>query len=165
MKAILSAAFTALVLVAGWNEWTNYEERERARQAAIARDAAPVTDWFVVRNLAVADGVTGEDLPAIYDREIKKPFGGTWFAEVHDVQTQALACPPGKSGAYYEPKDVLPQAGVTLSWLMDRKCELGPGQYYLEITYLVTPANYPTKDYRAVSNVFTIRSRDAVSAN
>ena len=165
MKAALSAALTALVLVAGWNEWANYEERERARKEAIARDEAPVTDWFVVRNLAVADGFAGEDLPAIYDREIKAPFGGTWYAEVRNVESKALACPPGKGGAFYEPKDVLPPAGVTLGWLIGHDCVLTPGQYYLEITYLITPANYPTKTYRDVSNVFNIRSRDAVSAN
>ena len=159
MKIILTALVAAVLATIVWNQYDDYQMRQQALLMQQRMINEPASDWFVVRNLAVADGYTGDDLPAVYDREIRKPFAGRWYAEIKNAETQESAC-YGNGAAIYEPKDVLPKAGVTLGWIMQKTCKLVPGQYYLEINYTVLPTNYPQKDYRAVSNVFTIREKD-----
>ena len=159
MKIILTALAAAVLATIVWNQVDDYQNRQQALMVQQQKLDEPATDWFVVRNLAVADGHTGDDLPAVYDREIRKPFAGRWYAEIKNAETQESVC-YGNGASLYEPKDVLPKAGVTLKWLMGKGCNLPVGQYYLEINYTVLPTNYPQKDYRAVSNVFTIREND-----
>lgn len=159
MKVILPALIAAVLATIVWNQVDDYQIRQQALLAQQRMIDEPASDWFVVRNLAVADGFTGDDLPAVYDREIRKPFAGRWYAEVKNAETQESVC-YGNGASLYEPKDVLPKAGVTLKWLMGKECPLPVGQYFVEINYTVIPTNYPQKDYRAVSNVFTIREKD-----
>lgn len=141
--AALAAALAANVI---WN-----------RVTAISRDAAPATDWLVVQAINVADGVAGNDaLHVIYDRIIKSPFVGEWFADVKRADDQSNAC-LGSGKSLYEPKDTLPDVGVTLDWFMGKPCKLPAGQYYIEVVYKITPPGYPEKTYRATSNVFTLR--------
>lgn len=157
MRIAVSAAVSALVVFMGWNEYDDYVVRRAALVETASREAAPATDWFVVRNLSVADGLSGDSaLPVVYDREIKKPFTGRWTAEIKNAETKTTACYGGGS-ARYEPREALPGAGVDLEWLMQKRCSLSPGQYFVEINYDLFPANYPTKEYRAVSNVFTVK--------
>lgn len=128
--------------------WDKYQQH--------TKESAPATDWFVVWGLSVADGEQGNSkLPVVYNREIRKSFSGRWHAEIKNTETQETVC-WGNGDAFYEPKDILPKAGVDLEWIVGKDCDLKPSQYYLEINYLISPINYPIKSYRAVSNVFTI---------
>lgn len=128
--------------------WDRYDQYAKAKE--------PPTNWFYVGNINIADGKAFDSkLPIIYDRTILRPFYGEWRAEIRQVKTQFTVC-FGSSESYYEPKDTLPNAGVTLEWFMGRRCDLSPGQYYLEVNYKISPLNYPEKTYRAVSNLFTL---------
>lgn len=121
------------------------------------KEQDPPSKWFVVRNLNVADGrAFDHKLPVIYDRVIYQPFFGEWRAEVKQAGTLFTVC-FGSGKSFYEPKDVLPPAGVDLSWFMGQNCDLTPGQYYLEVYFEINPPNYPQKVYRATSNLFTLK--------
>lgn len=144
------ATVLALTIAMGGNfVWSLYSDHQKR--------LAPSTDWLLVQSINVADGNAFDPkLPVIYDRTILRPFYGEWRAEIRQTKTQFTAC-FGSGESYYEPKDTLPNAGVTLEWFMGRRCDLSPGQYYLEVNYKISPLNYPDKSYRVVSNLFTIK--------
>lgn len=156
MKVPLTAIALGIAVFVSYVQWDAYEKRQAAYADAQARAEAPATQWFVVRQVAVTDFKTGDKIvPAIYDREIRKPFVGDWRAEVHDANTQETVCDGGGT-RYYAPSDVLPVAGVNLTWLVGKECDYKPGEYYVEINYTIRPPNYPDKTYRAVSPIFKV---------
>lgn len=121
------------------------------------REQQPATDWFVIQNLSVADSVFGDErIFVVYDRTIKMPFYGDWSVEVKQTESQFSIC-IGSGSSYYEPKDVIPNAAVDFAWLLGTKCALPPGQYYLDITYRLHPLGFSDKEYRATSNIFTVK--------
>lgn len=157
MRVAFIAATCAALTAVAWNQYDHYVKRMESDRLLLQKVQDPATDWFVVRNLSVADGPANDTkLPVVYDREIKRPFVGRWYAEIKSAETQQTVC-WGNGGALYEPKKVLPKAGVDLTWIMGKECFLSPQQYYLEINYRIAPQGYPEKEYRAVSNVFTVK--------
>jgi len=156
MKVPLTAIALGVAVFVAYVQYDAYQKRQAAHVAELEREAAPATDWFVVRQVAVSDFKTTDPVvPAIYDREIKKPFVGEWFAEVREAATQDTVC-DGRGNRFYEPSDVLPVAGTTLAWLVGRDCVYKPGKYYVEINYILHPPGYPDKTYRAVSPIFKV---------
>lgn len=158
MKLIVAAAISAVFATVAWNQYDAYIKREEEIRIERERAEAPATDWFVVQNLSVADSFAyNYSIPVIYDREIKKDFAGEWWAEVKNAIDKSVTDCRGHNSSKYTVDDSLPPAGVDLEWMVGMKCHLGPGQYYLEINYVISPINYPDKEYRAVSNVFTLK--------
>lgn len=156
MKVPLTAIALGVAAFVAYVQWDEYKKRQAEYADMQARAEAPATMWFVVRQVAVTDFKAGDkNVPAIYDREIKKPFVGDWRAEVHDANTQETVC-DGGSTRYYAPSNVLPVAGVNLTWLVGKECDYKPGEYYVEINYILHPPGYPVKTYRAVSPIFKV---------
>lgn len=146
MKNALAALIIAIV---GNYAWTLYGAHMRA--------IAPSTDWFYVQSINVADGSAGNpNIPVIYDRVIKKPFVGEWYAELKRASDQFLMC-SGNGKSLYDTNDTLPETGVTLKWFMNRECVLPPGQYFIETSYKIKADGYPEKNYRVASNLFTLK--------
>lgn len=144
------ATVLALTIAMGgnfvWSLYSDYQKR-----------LAPSTDWFLVQSINVADGSWRDrHLRVIYDRIIKQPFFADWYAEVKRASDSFLVC-DGSGSSAYEPKDQLPDTGVTLEWLIGKPCKLAPGQYYIEVTYKIKPVDYPEKVYQVASNLFTIQ--------
>lgn len=156
MKVPLTAIALGVAVFVAYVQYDTYEKRQEAAADLQMRKEAPATNWFVVRQVAVTDFKASDPVvSAIYDREIKKPFAGEWFAEVREASTQDMVC-DGQGQRFYEPKDVLPVAGTTLAWLVGRDCKYKPGEYYVEINYVIRPPGYPDKTYRAVSPIFKV---------
>ncbi len=127
-----------------------------------ARNAEPPENWYVVRNIYVADFEEGNtQAPVIYDREIRRPFFGEWIVEIHPVGRQENACPGSTGKSHYEPKDELPASGVTLDWYLGKPCALRAGQYVMRTYWKIQAANYPQKEVTFTSNVFSVYPKGA----
>lgn len=159
MKLILTAAISAVLVTIAWNQYDAIAKRQQLIEEEALKAAEPATTWFVVRNLAVADSFAyNSEVPVVYDREIKRDFNGQWWAEVRNAEDKSITDCRGHGSSRYTTDDALPPAGVDLKWIIGISCHLPAGQYYLEISYSIAPANYPVKEYRAVSNVFTLKN-------
>ena len=124
-----------------------------------ARAALPASDWFEVRSVSVADFEEGDfTAPVVYDRVIRKPFTGTWVAEVIRVPDNFNAC-VGSGTNRYEASDEVPAAGVTFSWFIGTNCNLPPAQYTMRVHWDIKPSGYPDKEVSLSSNVFTVRPK------
>jgi len=136
----------AAVLVTGWLIWSDAAKKE-----------VPAETFFEVKSVSVPNFVAGDDPNMIYDRVIKKPFHATWSVEVHRVggETDYAYC-YGSGTQFYEPKETLPKAGVTLSWFVGKDCNLPEGQYTLQASWEIRPEGYPTKNERVTSNLFRV---------
>jgi hypothetical protein len=120
-------------------------------------DALPASDWFEVSAVAIPDFRVGEDPPINYERVIKQPFVADWFVEINEVGTDrgALAC-QGNGANHYEPNDKVPMPTL-LSWFAGTRCNLGPGQYQLFVTWQVQRDGIAAPvSVSKVSNVFRV---------
>lgn len=141
----LAAFLIAVAITLGWYWQQQYELA-----------AAPYYEWFQVRTIDVASTPQGVDPVVVYDREIRKEFDGEWIVEVVRTNDKFTIC-TGSGKNHYEPKDKLPDAGVTLSWLVGKDCKLPKGQYVLQVFYNIMPEGYPTKKLRIISNIFEVK--------
>lgn len=149
----LAAIVSASIYI--YSQWSvNYERRvEQAR-----REAALPDQWFVVRNLAIPDFIQGTDPLITYSREIRAPFIGQWIVEVHPVSASSdTSICTGSGRDFYRPQEVLPDAGVYLSWFMGKDCKLPPGKYIINAMWRIEPLDYPQKELHFVSNPFAVR--------
>ena len=122
----------------------------------------PPSWWFVVRSMTVMDAPVGESPKFELDRTIHRDFFGEWQASVkrkgpgggfhtvprcnstgdHDYLTTTSLPPPDKRDLNW--------------WLFPVKCELLPGEYRLDTVWTIHPNNFPSKQVRVNSNIFTI---------
>jgi hypothetical protein len=113
-----------------------------------------------MRNIAVPDFIEGTDPLITYAREIRKQFIAQWIVEVHPVGAKEnyTIC-TGSGINNYEPFEVIPENGTTLSWFIGKQCNLGPGKYILDATWSIMSEDMPPKIIRFASNPFTILPR------
>lgn len=143
------AAFVAAVAVTvAWFKWVD-----------VAKNAAPVSDWFIANEIHIPPHVEGENPFMTYDREVLKPFVGTWVVDIRAVGVKTAAVCTGSGTSKYEPDEPVPANGVTLSWYIGKDCKLPPGEYVAETDWEIRPEGYPTKHERRVSNVFQVLPR------
>lgn len=124
---------------------------------AIRRANAPASDWFSVRSIVVEDA-TAATVMIDYDRQIKLPFHGRYFAVLRriDGATEDIEC-EGSGGAPYQPIDG--KIRRFLAWWMGKApCLPSPGRYRLDTSWIIEADGYPPKEVRASSNVFTLRA-------
>ena len=136
-------------------EARNAREERRER---VEREQTPVSAWFEVNEVFVPDHEVGEDPVVIYDRTVHERVVGFWIAEVQRLgENGALTnvC-PGSGVAEYDPGEALDAPSITLSWYMDRQCNLGPGQYRIKTVYTFSKPDWPDKELTTASNVFTV---------
>lgn len=159
--AALVIAIAAATIFIQWDrmeETTAFVEAQRLEKLAEAeRAAAHVHEWFVVRNVSVPDFMEGADPLIVYDREVYKPFNGTWNVDIRKVSggTQFNIC-IGSGVSSYKPSEKLPAAGVLLSYFVGKKCDLPPGTYIMEATWELRPPGYPIKETSFTSNQFQV---------
>ncbi len=119
--------------------------------------------WFDPQTVYVADSVTGEAVVLVVDREIKRPFKGSYTATVRALNSATVIC--DASGALnYDPKSSLPDP-VTLAWwaYSDARCHgpnLPAGEYVLTTTWTIkSPFRVlPDKSVSVISNPFRIEA-------
>lgn len=122
------------------------------------RDLLPPQAWFEVFSLYVPDHPQGANPVLLYDRTIRESFTGLWVVEVQRREPNGSfsnEC-SGSGVSEYEPRDVLPDNGVTWEWFLGRKCAVEPGTYRLMAVYDMRKDGYPMKRYKATSNVFEV---------
>ena len=139
------AFLVALAFTFGWYWWQQY-----------ILAITPYSNWFYVRSIDIADVPFGTDPAVVYDREIRKEFDGEWIVEIVRTQDKFTIC-TGFGKNHYEPKDKIPDAGVTLSWLVGKDCKLPKGQYTAQAFWKIMPDGYPPKSLRVISNIFEVK--------
>jgi len=137
---------------------TLYEYREALKRADVPPEA-----WFELAEIYVPDHDEGSNPDMIYDRAIYVAHRGFWVAEAQRVD------PDGREGVFqnyctgsgvadYDLDDVLGNDNeVTWEWFFGRPCTIPPGQYRIQLTRDMTIPDWPVKQTRHHSNVFTVR--------
>ncbi|MGB0855386.1 MAG: hypothetical protein ACPGSI_18965 [Pikeienuella sp.] len=122
----------------------------------------PASFWFEVRRVEVLQQTTpdGFNLLAV-DREIHRPFLGTWHATVRSLPGNTVVC-QGSGGTTYRPGSDLPQPLNMGWWIDDPDCRTGgalrAGEYYLSTTWTVQNpwGILPDRKITIDSNVFSV---------
>lgn len=147
----LTELMAAVVIVAGILYIANQiSQRQRAN--------LPAEAWFVVNEIFVPDHVQGSNPQLIYDRTILAPFLGFWVVEVQKQEENglfSLVC-QGSAISDYTPDDYIPENKVTWEWLIGKPCEIPPGKYRLRASWKMKRADWPEKQYVALSNIFEV---------
>jgi hypothetical protein len=152
----LGAVALALFGIMGFLYWQTTSEQNVLE----ALKAEPVDHWFTVRSVTIPDFTVGTDPLIQYDRQIRQPFNGTWNVEIHPVGGEAdYALCNGSGISFYEPKETLPKAGVTLSWFVGKECKLPEGQYIAQMHWEIRPVDVPTKILQISSNNFHVTAK------
>jgi hypothetical protein len=122
------------------------------------RDQAPVEEYFEVTQLAVPDHHEGEDPRIVYDRIIRKSFRGEWVASIDTVGSSQLACSNAGIVDYAVDRQ-LPTGGPTLSWFMDRQCDLKPGNYRLSVCWEIQRVRASTAKVCRYTEPFSVAEK------
>lgn len=154
----MTAIAAAVLLFVGGVQWQEYSDY----QAQKAKDAAyrqqPASDWLDVEAIRVPDFEQGSDPNLIYEVARKVEVFGIWSAVIRPIgeASNEVRCTNTGNGKY-KTTTKLPDKGVTLSWFMGKDCNLGPGQYVIELNITFTPDGESVpKTEEAFSNVFTV---------
>ena len=127
----------------------------------------PNSYWFVVARVHVSDSIVGEAPKMIVARDIVRPFRGHWVATVKKAQNETEKSPfyaecTGEGDRDYRPETVLP-IDLDLDWWTDpRKCNLKPGSYIVDTSWIFHVMFFE-RTVRAVSNVFVIKAPRVVT--
>ena len=128
--------------------------------ASQARDLLPASWWFDPGTLAIEDTVRGACPPALWSREIRRPFAGRWTAAVQryagGAEWRHVATFSG--AANYRPDAALPR-DLSLAWFLgiDRQgCDWPPGEYRVVTSWEIRPASGPPRRAAMVSAPFQI---------
>ena len=140
--------YTALALTSAL--WLSLQINE------IRRAFAPASDWLVVRSIMIEDASVGMPVMINYDRHIKQPFHGRYYAVLRRVDgtTEDIEC-EGSGGAPYKPVEGKIRRSLDW-WLGKTSCRPSAGTYQLDTLWIIEMDNYPSKRVRASSNVFRL---------
>lgn len=122
------------------------------------RGLEPIENWFHVKQIYVADVGTGEDVSVLYDRDIIKPFKGTYtvkVAEINDTGTGFPLC-DNSEVVNYTPKGKAAVRVITLSEFVGEPCTLKDGRYRVEAAWFIERDGYDDEIVESVSNVFSV---------
>lgn len=118
----------------------------------------PASSWLSYRSVTVDNVHLGAPITMTADREIVRPFLGSWTATVKEWrgEWQSRGC-SGRGTADYTPDSRLPR-DLNLSWWMGPVCSTLPvGKYKLITTWVINlPGPMPDKRVTIESNVFEI---------
>jgi hypothetical protein len=131
----------------------------------IALVAVPVSFWINVRHVTVASAETPADVTMRVDRDIKRPFAGSFVVTVRRSPGGGFVCSTGSSKMIvYRPNAEMPDP-LYLWWWLGSKAALAscddfrPGGYLLETCWTVLQPFWgvvPEKTWCIDSNGFKI---------
>ena len=122
----------------------------------------PVSRWFEVHGVSVSDTAMGSSPKVTVDRQIHRPFTGSWTVTLRRELGDGFTAVCTRNGRNdYRPGSALP-ADTDLRWWMaippGPECRrITPGRYIVTILWRVEAEGLPSKVVRAESNVFEIR--------
>lgn len=122
--------------------------------------------WYHLQAVHVSDGPSFNDLTVVVEREIRRPFLGSFRVTVWPTDMSAPICTGKGDGINYKPTTV-PIISKDAEWLMGEqtppKCSevLGPGEYIANVVVTVHPSEaflwwMPDPHEDIWSNVFHI---------
>ena len=119
----------------------------------------PASYWFEVRSVNAGPAKAGERVPMIVDREVSRPFLGTWTVTIRkwDGAGPVVYCTASGTSQYRSGAD-LPK-DLTLNWWTDGKCPaLTAGKYVIGTAWRIDPMLpfLPAKHAQAESNIFEV---------
>jgi hypothetical protein len=118
----------------------------------------PVSLWFTVEYVRVADTPVGGVPEMDVRRTIVRPFRGEWLAQVNKVtpeQRLEVVCQAaGKN--FYQAENDLPDNLDLNWWTFPIVCQLPEGLYRLHTVWTVKPEGFADKLVEAKSNDFRI---------
>lgn len=119
----------------------------------------PVSLWYEVTSVKVADARAGQQVPMVVVREIHRPFVGAWRVSIRrwgesgwHVLCQAHGVANYRSGSE------LPN-NLTLDWWTGGDCQtLPPGRYVISTGWTIKPeiSFIPEKTILIDSNIFEV---------
>lgn len=116
--------------------------------------------WIEHHSVRVADTDLGQPIVMLVDREVKRPFSGSWTVTLRRFETQGpvIRC-TAEGTADYQPGSMFPEP-LDLDWWTDGQCRINePGQYAITTTWVIDP--YWVAGDRTsqpiTSNVFEVR--------
>lgn len=117
-------------------------------------------DWMEVRRVHVFDALEGQAPRMEVERRIKRPFRGTWLAEVSRVGPMGVSAVCSAAGQnFYEPSDQLPVNLDLDWWTYPTRCNLPPGEYIVDTVWTIRPASVRPMEIAISSNRFFIKPR------
>ncbi len=119
----------------------------------------PASAWFEVRSVSAGPTKAGERVPMIVDREVNRPFLGTWTVTIRKWSEDGpvIYCTATGTSQYSTAAD-LPR-DLTLHWWTDGKCPaLTEGRYVIGTAWRIDPMLpfLPTKHVQVESNIFEV---------
>jgi hypothetical protein len=124
----------------------------------------PASHWYSVGRVFVEDGNQGTPPKITVDRTVKRPFRGSWEAELRREDGATFApteCRRFSPGApfNYKPERSIPDDADLRWWLSippNRDCDWEPGRYILVTKWLIYLPAWVTLEVENTSNTFTI---------
>lgn len=117
---------------------------------------SPASWWLDVRDVHVPDFVSGADPTIEVDRVIYGAFFADWKVEIYTTDGALVEWCQGDGSNDYQVSDRLHKVTM-FSWWMDREpCSLPAGEYVLKTSWKLHPPDFPEKQVRSTSNVFTV---------
>ena len=113
--------------------------------------------WMRVNSVTVPDTATGQMPQMVIDRQIVRPFQGTWYVMVRQQHGTGwvITC-AANGGGNYRVDALLPDP-VTLDWWTEGKCKtLDPGRYQISTSWNISPKSGADKRLLVESNIFEV---------
>ena len=122
-------------------------------------EVVPASAWMDLHGVTVSDSTVGEPIFITVTRTISKPFHARWIATVRRMTDAGLEHSCSATGENeYRNESVLPDPLTLDWWTFPIKCDLQPGKYRLDTSWLIEVPGYPIKSVTAQSNVFEVRA-------
>jgi hypothetical protein len=150
-SAAIGIALAVAVYIVGslaWQQWRSF---------------APASNWFSVEGIFIADAVEGVDPVVTYSRTIHQDVHAEFTVSITrhagPLDTTGTVFCSGQGSANYVAGRVLPPAGTSLAWLMNREnnpCKFTPGTYRARTVWVLSPDGFPDKQLTVDSNYFIV---------
>jgi len=118
----------------------------------------PGSNWIVVNSVHVEDTTVDVTPRMRVDRTIVTPFVGHRIVEVEQAVDDGFTLVCSEDATISFNLDGKLPRDLTLDWWMYPKhCDLEPGQYRVETTWVIDAVGFPPKEVNIFSNTFTVR--------
>lgn len=139
VHGLWALAMVAIIVLSWMPQLVAYRESKREaeyREMLIEQEA--ISNFMSVRSAFVGDTLLGQPVYMSVDREIHRPFLGSYYVAVREFPSRTLVCRAADGPLQYRADSELPEE-LTLSWWADNGgCsgkDLEPGQYIIETTW------------------------------
>lgn len=168
MKLHAIPVVIALALVASGYSYYDYSLRVVKDQEYAAKEAAPASDWYVLRNISIRDFIEGDDPVLSFDSEVKKPHVSIWTIQAHKIDG-GIEYPPicSTHGELARtPDDNKGTTVIKWSALMklgaNSNCQLPVGDFILKAHVKLEINGYPEKEVDRASGIFHVLEKGSL---